>query len=79
MVRRLVKKGYLGRRRSRVDARRYAVQLTEEGRKALERALPIARNLETESASRLPEKQRQHFFTALQRILDKPEKDTNAG
>jgi len=78
MVRRLVRKGYLARRRSRADARRYAVQLTDEGRKALERALPIARSLETEIASRLPEKQRQHFFTALQRILDKPEKGADA-
>ncbi|HMN38899.1 MAG TPA: winged helix DNA-binding protein [Hyphomicrobium sp.] len=74
MVRRLVKKGYLARRRSRADARRYAVQLTDEGRKVLERALPIAHDVERQVASRLPEKQRQHFISALRSILDKPEK-----
>ena len=70
MVRRLVKKGYLGRRRSRTDARRYAVQLTDEGRKALERALPIARDVEARVIAMLNEKHRPHFLAGLERLLE---------
>ncbi|MEQ1714993.1 MAG: MarR family winged helix-turn-helix transcriptional regulator [Hyphomicrobium sp.] len=69
MVRRLIKKGYLLRRRSRFDSRRYAVQLTDEGRKVLERALPHARDVETRLTSALEPKQRQQFLASLQKIL----------
>ncbi|MEZ5899160.1 MAG: MarR family winged helix-turn-helix transcriptional regulator [Hyphomicrobium sp.] len=78
MVRRLVKKGYLARRRSRADARRYAVQLTDEGRQVLERALPIAHDVELKIAQRLPEKQRQQFIAALRCLLEKPESGAEA-
>lgn len=70
MVGRLVRKGYLMRRRSRIDTRRYAVQLTEKGRDALERALPHARDVEERVAAALSPKQRQQFVSALQRILE---------
>jgi DNA-binding MarR family transcriptional regulator len=69
IVRRLIKKGYLMRRRTRFDARRYAVQLTDEGRRALEHALPHVRDLEERLASALEPKQRQQFLGSLQRIL----------
>lgn len=69
MVRRLVRKGYLARRRTRSDARRYAVQLTDEGRRVLERTLPISREIEDKVAATLPEKHRGHFLSGLDRIL----------
>ena len=79
MVRRLMRKGYLARRRSRTDARRYVVQLTPEGHEALERALPVAREVESKIASRVPEEFRDEFLTALRCILDKPETGAGAG
>lgn len=41
MVRRLQRKGLLQRRRTREDARAYAVKLTDEGRRILKRAAEI--------------------------------------
>jgi DNA-binding MarR family transcriptional regulator len=41
IVRRLVSRGLLARRRTRDDARAYAVRLTPEGEKVLATALPI--------------------------------------
>ncbi|MEQ1714992.1 MAG: MarR family winged helix-turn-helix transcriptional regulator [Hyphomicrobium sp.] len=73
MIGRMVRKGYVMRRRSRADSRRYAVQLTEKGREAMEKALPHARNVEERVAGVLTAKQRQLFFAALQRILDASE------
>ncbi len=44
IVRRMLKKGLLQRRRTKDDARAYAVKLTEEGWKVLKAADPLARN-----------------------------------
>jgi len=56
MVLRLIKKGFIERRRSRSDARRYALQLTEPGHQVLQSARPIARDVEARIASGLPSK-----------------------
>lgn len=51
MVMRLIKKGYVLRERSRIDARRYELDLTHEGRRILELARPIARKVEAQVVS----------------------------
>lgn len=46
LVRRLSKKGLLQRRRTRADARAYAVKLTDEGEKLLRRVGPLAKKVD---------------------------------
>src|SRR5438874_9171089 len=46
IVRRLVKKGLLQRRRTKQDARAYAVKLTGEGEKLLRRVGPLAKKVD---------------------------------
>lgn len=53
MVLRLLKKGYIERRRSRSDARRYALQLSDAGRLVMEKAQPIAHDVEARMVSGL--------------------------
>jgi len=43
IVRRMQRKGLLQRRRTREDARAYAVKLTDEGRRVLKVAEPLAK------------------------------------
>ena len=46
IVRRLSKKGLLQRRRTKEDARAYAVKLTDEGEKLLRRVSPMAKKVD---------------------------------
>ena len=46
IVRRMLKKGLLQRRRTREDARAYAVKLTEEGWRVLKSVDPLARKVD---------------------------------
>src|SRR6185312_16697833 len=46
IVRRLQRKGLLQRRRTKEDARAYAVKLTDEGRRVLRTAEPIAKKVD---------------------------------
>ena len=46
IVRRLVKKGLLQRRRTKQDARAYAVKLTEEGQRVLRAAGPVGKKVD---------------------------------
>lgn len=69
VVRRLSRRGYLTRRRTREDARRYAVKLTDEGKKLLDRATPLARLADARVSAALSNQQRQQLANALQIIL----------
>ena len=69
IVRRLHKKGLLQRRRTKEDARAYAVKLTEEGRRALGAVEPLAKRVEDRILSALPAKQRDQFMRALASIV----------
>jgi MarR family transcriptional regulator, temperature-dependent positive regulator of motility len=51
VMRRLVKKGLVQRRRSRTDTRAYELRLTDEGRKALQAADPVARRIDARTRS----------------------------
>ena len=68
IVKRLVTRGWLSRRRSRRDARMYAIRLTETGRKELERAIPVAMSVDADLVGELNVKQRQDLNSGLKRI-----------
>jgi DNA-binding MarR family transcriptional regulator len=65
LVRRLVTHGWLKRRRTKRDARLYAVRLTPEGRRVLALSMPAARATEVALLSSLSSAQRPAFLEAL--------------
>lgn len=69
IVRRLVKRKLLQRRRTREDARAYAVTLTEEGRNILRAAEPLARRVEQRVLDALPAGRREQFIASLLAIV----------
>jgi DNA-binding MarR family transcriptional regulator len=70
IVRRLVERGLLTRRRTKQDARMYAVRLSAAGRSALEVVGPGALATNDEILSTLPAGQRATFLSALQKIVE---------
>ena len=70
IVRRMLKKGYLQRRRAKQDARAYAVKLTDEGRHALQMAEPVAKRIDDRILSALPASARKRFMQDLILIVD---------
>ena len=71
IVRRLVSRGLLSRRRTRQDARMYAVRITPEGNDVLMRALPIARKVDEALVASLSSEQREHFSAYLQKVVSR--------
>ena len=69
IVRRLLKKGLLQRRRTKDDARAYAVKLTEEGHRVLKSAEPMARKVDDRILAALPGQQRERFVQDLNTIV----------
>lgn len=69
IVRRMLKKGLLQRRRTKEDARAYAVKLTEEGWKVLKAADPLARRVDERILGVLPGQQRERFLQDLNLIV----------
>lgn len=69
IVRRMLKKGLLQRRRTKEDARAYAVKLTEEGRRQLKLADPISRRVDDRILDSLPARQREQFLEDLSTIV----------
>ena len=57
------------RRRTREDARAYAVKLTEEGRRVLRVAEPLGKRVDTRVLNALPSGHREEFMTALRTIV----------
>jgi DNA-binding MarR family transcriptional regulator len=70
IVRRMQRKGLLQRRRTKEDARAYAVKLTDEGRKVLRTAEPLAKKVDDRILEVLPGRQRDQFINDLQAIVD---------
>ena len=70
IVRRLVDLGLLQRKRTKEDARMYAVRLTASGRTALGNAQPAAKSTDTSLLQVLPASQRQDFLKALSIIVE---------
>jgi DNA-binding MarR family transcriptional regulator len=69
IVRRLVKKGLLQRKRTRRDARMYAVRLTQKGTSALSAIKPAAARVDQRLLSVLATGQRGDFIEALGEIV----------
>ena len=79
IVRRMLKKGLLQRRRTREDARAYAVKLTDEGLRILRAAEPLTRRVDERILLALPGPQRERFMQDLNAIvhsLCKPKSET---
>lgn len=70
IVRRLVERGLVARKRTKQDARMYAVRLSAAGRHAIEAAGPGAVATNDELLSSLPVSQRTTFVNALQKIVE---------
>ena len=69
IVRRMLKKGLLQRRRTKEDARAYAVKLTEDGWRTLKTADPVARRVDDKVLSVLQGAQRDRFVQDLNTIV----------
>jgi DNA-binding MarR family transcriptional regulator len=69
IVRRLQTKGLLKRRRTKADARAYAVKLTDEGHRALRIAEPLAQRVDERILDAVPARQRDQFIEALQSVV----------
>ena len=69
IVRRMLKKGLLQRRRTKEDARAYAVKLTDEGWRALKATDPVARRVDDKILAVLPSAQRERFVQDLNTIV----------
>lgn len=69
IVRRMLKKGLLQRRRTKEDARAYAVRLTEEGWRILRASEPLVKMVDDKILSALPPKNRDQFLSDLAMIV----------
>ncbi len=70
IVRRMLKKGLLNRRRTKQDARAYAVKLTDEGWRVLKTCEPMAQRVDDRILESLPLAHREQFLTNLATIID---------
>ena len=66
----MLKKGLLQRRRTRDDARAYAVKLTDEGTRVLKTDDPMARRVYERILASLPAQQRDRFMQDLSAIVE---------
>jgi DNA-binding MarR family transcriptional regulator len=69
VIRRMLKKGLIQRRRMKADARAYSVKLTEEGRRMLSMAEPMAQRVDEKILSVLPGGERDRFLKDLDLIV----------
>jgi DNA-binding MarR family transcriptional regulator len=70
IVRRMLKKGLLQRRRTREDARAYAVKLTEEGKRAMRAAESCAKRADDRIMAALPARQREQMLDELSTLVE---------
>lgn len=70
VVRRLSRQGLLERQRTREDARRYAVRLTDKGREMLAATKPAAMTADEQILSILQPEERAKFLDALRQIVE---------
>jgi DNA-binding MarR family transcriptional regulator len=73
VVARLNRKGLIQRRRTKEDARAYAVKLTDEGRRVLRVTVPIAAGVDRSVLGALPRERREPFLTALASVVKRLE------
>lgn len=70
IVRRMLKKGLLQRRRTKDDARAYAVKLTDEGWRVLKQCEPLVKRVDDRILEVLPASQREQFLADLATIVE---------
>jgi DNA-binding MarR family transcriptional regulator len=70
IVRRMLKKGLLQRRRTKEDARAYAVRLTDDGWRVLKACEPLVQRVEDRILHALPARQREQFLADLATIIE---------
>ena len=70
IVKRLLRRGLIKRKRTRLDARAYAVRLTDEGEALMREAEPAAGNAEERLKAALLKGDVQSLTTALTRLVD---------
>lgn len=70
IVRRLVERGFMQRRRTRRDARMYALKLTPKGQAALNTVEPAVISTDEKLLAALSPDERGAFLDALTRIID---------
>ena len=68
IMRRLLKRGLISRRRTRQDARAYAITLTPQGRRMLELGRPALARVETEMLAPIPIKRRAELLDLLEML-----------
>jgi DNA-binding MarR family transcriptional regulator len=69
VVQLLIRKGLLKRRRTRHDARAYAITLTEAGRKVVNTSEPIIERIEQSLIEALPATRAKTFISNLRAII----------
>jgi MarR family transcriptional regulator, temperature-dependent positive regulator of motility len=69
LVLRLKRKGWLERRRTKADARAYAVKLTEMGHSLLRNAMPLAKKVDQSILQALPSRGGDRFVEQLDLIV----------
>jgi DNA-binding MarR family transcriptional regulator len=69
IIRRMLKKGLLARRRTKEDARAYAVKLTDEGWRVLRSAEPVARRVDEKILATLSTSERERLLQDLNKIV----------
>ena len=79
MIRRMQRKGLLQRRRTKEDARAYALKLTDEGKRVLRAAEPLSKAVDARVLNSLPSGRREPFINALRAIVAALEPSTPTG
>ena len=77
IMKRLVRRGLVKRRRSRSDTRAYVVDITDEGRLALEQAVQAISAVEGALLVGIPEKHRKQFLAWLVVMAEPRDPDVN--
>jgi DNA-binding MarR family transcriptional regulator len=70
MIRRMQRKGLIQRRRTKEDARAYAIKLTDEGHRLLRAVQPLANSVDKRVLNAVPAERRDQFLGALRAIVD---------
>lgn len=69
IIQRMLKKGFVKRKRSADDARAYAVKLSDSGARALKATRPVMRKIDQKLLAVLPQKRAQEFLNSLEMIV----------
>jgi len=79
VVRRLHKKGFLQRHRTKADARTYEIEITPTGRRMLQKAAPVASRVDERVLAALPAGKREKFIAGLISIIEGLQAPETAG